>query len=274
MAGDYNRFSSALTAGNGYSCCPIARTQNGRTATVHRARHGRRKRLPALSAHARSRQAGGALRRPLPDHRLRPVEPGELGDPVGLRADPVQVAVAGRARAADLGRARLLRLLRHRGAGADAHGRILVPRHRRLGLPEPPPHRGVPRRRGAGLRRRPHLQDEHPADDRLPLPEAGAIATIACLPIKKSEANQFGIVQVDEQWRVVGFQEKPERDPDHHPRRSRALPRLDGQLRVRARAARRGAARRRRARVAPRLRAQHPAGDGQVRARSSPTTSA
>ena len=40
-----------------------------------------------------------------------------------------------------------------------------------------------------------------------------AIATIACLPIKKSEASQFGIVQVDADWRVVGFQEKPDRDP-------------------------------------------------------------
>jgi glucose-1-phosphate adenylyltransferase len=43
--------------------------------------------------------------------------------------------------------------------------------------------------------------------------QKGAIATIACLPIKKSEANQFGIVEVDEDWRVVGFQEKPDRDP-------------------------------------------------------------
>ncbi len=40
-----------------------------------------------------------------------------------------------------------------------------------------------------------------------------AIATIACLPIKKSEANQFGIVQVDDEGRVVGFQEKPDKDP-------------------------------------------------------------
>jgi glucose-1-phosphate adenylyltransferase len=43
--------------------------------------------------------------------------------------------------------------------------------------------------------------------------QKGAMATIACLPIKKSEANQFGIVQVDEHWRVVGFQEKPDHDP-------------------------------------------------------------
>jgi glucose-1-phosphate adenylyltransferase len=43
--------------------------------------------------------------------------------------------------------------------------------------------------------------------------QKGAVATIACLPIKKAEANQFGIVQVDEDWKVVGFQEKPDKDP-------------------------------------------------------------
>ena len=43
--------------------------------------------------------------------------------------------------------------------------------------------------------------------------QKNAIATIACLPIKKSEASQFGIVQVDDEGRVIGFQEKPERDP-------------------------------------------------------------
>ncbi|HEY5448365.1 MAG TPA: sugar phosphate nucleotidyltransferase, partial [Polyangia bacterium] len=43
--------------------------------------------------------------------------------------------------------------------------------------------------------------------------QKGAIATVACLPIKKSEASQFGIVQVDDDWRIIGFQEKPEHDP-------------------------------------------------------------
>ena len=43
--------------------------------------------------------------------------------------------------------------------------------------------------------------------------QKNAVATIACLPIKKAEANQFGIVQVDDEGRVIGFQEKPERDP-------------------------------------------------------------
>ncbi|MES1209907.1 MAG: glucose-1-phosphate adenylyltransferase [Pseudomonadota bacterium] len=43
--------------------------------------------------------------------------------------------------------------------------------------------------------------------------ERNAIATIACLPIPVGEAHQFGIVQVDGEGRVIGFQEKPERDP-------------------------------------------------------------
>jgi glucose-1-phosphate adenylyltransferase len=43
--------------------------------------------------------------------------------------------------------------------------------------------------------------------------ERNAIATVACLPVPVSSASEFGIVQVDEQQRVIGFQEKPERDP-------------------------------------------------------------
>ncbi|HEX3693885.1 MAG TPA: glucose-1-phosphate adenylyltransferase [Polyangia bacterium] len=40
-----------------------------------------------------------------------------------------------------------------------------------------------------------------------------AVATVACLPVSKDEASQFGIVQVDDEGRIIGFQEKPERDP-------------------------------------------------------------
>ena len=39
--------------------------------------------------------------------------------------------------------------------------------------------------------------------------EQDAIATVAAIPIPIKEANQFGIIQVDENWRIVGFQEKP-----------------------------------------------------------------
>lgn len=43
--------------------------------------------------------------------------------------------------------------------------------------------------------------------------QKNAVATIACLPIPVAEAHQFGIVQIDAEGRVVGFQEKPERNP-------------------------------------------------------------
>jgi glucose-1-phosphate adenylyltransferase len=42
--------------------------------------------------------------------------------------------------------------------------------------------------------------------------EKDSIATVACLPIPVAEASQFGIVQTDAEGRIVGFQEKPERD--------------------------------------------------------------
>lgn len=39
--------------------------------------------------------------------------------------------------------------------------------------------------------------------------EAGAIATIACLPVELKYSDQFGAIQVDESMRITGFQEKP-----------------------------------------------------------------
>jgi glucose-1-phosphate adenylyltransferase len=41
----------------------------------------------------------------------------------------------------------------------------------------------------------------------------GAVATVACIPVPVEEAGAFGIVQVDAEGRIVGFQEKPDRDP-------------------------------------------------------------
>lgn len=37
----------------------------------------------------------------------------------------------------------------------------------------------------------------------------GAEATVAVLPVKIEEASHFGIVEIDEDWRIVGFEEKP-----------------------------------------------------------------
>jgi glucose-1-phosphate adenylyltransferase len=49
----------------------------------------------------------------------------------------------------------------------------------------------------------------------------GADATIAAIAVPRSESARFGVLQVDADWRVVGFQEKPRDgapipgDPDH-----------------------------------------------------------
>ena len=40
--------------------------------------------------------------------------------------------------------------------------------------------------------------------------EIGADLTIAAYPVPRSEASAFGVIQVDEQNRIIGFQEKPE----------------------------------------------------------------
>jgi glucose-1-phosphate adenylyltransferase len=42
--------------------------------------------------------------------------------------------------------------------------------------------------------------------------EKDAIATVACLPVPVSAAHDFGIVETDSEGRIVGFQEKPEKD--------------------------------------------------------------
>jgi glucose-1-phosphate adenylyltransferase len=40
--------------------------------------------------------------------------------------------------------------------------------------------------------------------------DTGADCTVACLPFdRKQAAHQFGIIEVDENWRIVGFEEKP-----------------------------------------------------------------
>lgn len=39
--------------------------------------------------------------------------------------------------------------------------------------------------------------------------EKGAVLTIAAIPIKREMSNQFGIIEIDDEWRIVGFEEKP-----------------------------------------------------------------
>ncbi|MCP4180876.1 MAG: glucose-1-phosphate adenylyltransferase [bacterium] len=39
--------------------------------------------------------------------------------------------------------------------------------------------------------------------------EKDATVTVAAIPVPVEEASEFGVIQVDEEWRIVGFQEKP-----------------------------------------------------------------
>jgi glucose-1-phosphate adenylyltransferase len=44
--------------------------------------------------------------------------------------------------------------------------------------------------------------------------ETGAAATVACLPVPKEEASAFGVIEVDEKWKIRGFVEKPKDPPE------------------------------------------------------------
>ena len=52
--------------------------------------------------------------------------------------------------------------------------------------------------------------------------EKKADATIACLPTPIEEASRFGVIQIDDDWKIVGFEEKPEK-PKPIPGRPDAL---------------------------------------------------
>jgi len=54
--------------------------------------------------------------------------------------------------------------------------------------------------------------------------ESGAEATIGCIPVDRQEASQFGVMGVDENMRVVKFEEKPANPPamPNHPEKSLA----------------------------------------------------
>jgi glucose-1-phosphate adenylyltransferase len=40
--------------------------------------------------------------------------------------------------------------------------------------------------------------------------ESGARATVASLPVPKKDASAFGVIRIDDDWRITGFEEKPE----------------------------------------------------------------
>src|SRR5262249_26072707 len=86
----------------GTRCSDVSWTPDTR-GPINAARPGprpdprRREGLAPRALDARAQQAGGAVRRPLPHRRFRPLELRELPDPLALRPGPVHVAVPDRA---------------------------------------------------------------------------------------------------------------------------------------------------------------------------------
>ena len=143
-----------------------SRPQPGPAQAHRRAGAGRRARQPAEEPHRPARQAGGVLRRQVPDHRLRAVQLPELRHPPHRRHHAVQEPQPDAPPAARLGlpEERDERVRRPDARAAACRRGELVPRHGRCRVPEPG-HPGQLRRRlhrRAG--RRPHLQDELRAD--------------------------------------------------------------------------------------------------------------
>jgi len=46
----------------------------------------------------------------------------------------------------------------------------------------------------------------------------GALCTVSAFPVPIEDASEFGVIEVDEDWRMIGFEEKPAR-PKHMPGR-------------------------------------------------------
>ena len=106
----------------------------------HRARRGCGR--AALAPDAGSRQAGGLLRRPVPDHRLRPQQLHQLRPAPHLHRHAVQVALAQPPHPAGLEhRVGGTRRVHRDPAAAEARRRAVVPGHGRRGLPESLLHR-------------------------------------------------------------------------------------------------------------------------------------
>ena len=184
-----------------------------------------------------SRQAGRLLRRALPHHRLRAEQLHQLRAAPDLHRHAVQVAVAQPAHPHGLEhRVGGARRVHRDSAAAEARRRALVSGHGRRGLPEPLlDHAREPALPDRAVRRS-RLQDGLRADAALPSGARRRASRWRRSKCRSRDASRFGIVAIDEQERVTGFQEKPKNaDPDSRLARSRAG--VDGRLHLRHRRA-------------------------------------
>ncbi len=196
-----------------------------------RGHHGRRPRRAPQAPDRSPLQAGDAVRRQVPHHRLRALELRQLRHPPHLDHDAVQGALADPAHPARLGLpARRVRRVRRGDPGAAADGQFLVSRHGRLALPEPADHPPAPPAARAGAGRRSHLQDGLRPDARLARGEAR----------RHHRRRRRGAARAGD---GVRRDERRRRLPHHqvlgeaegargHPRPRAVRARLDGHLRV------------------------------------------
>ena len=195
---------------------------------------GRRQRVAAGAAHARSGQAGRAVRRHLSHHRFHAVELPQQRPAPDSRAHAVQgdePRPPHHARLAELSVPRAGRVHRRRAAAA-ADRRAVVPGHGRRRLPEHL-HAG----KGAAA----NTSSSWPATTSTRWTTASwspstrttnADVTIAALRVQAKEAaRQFGIMQVDDDEPRHRLRGKAGRAQDD-PRQPGLLPGVDGHLRV------------------------------------------
>ena len=197
----------------------------------------------------------------LPAHRLRAVQPGERRLPAHLRADPVQVALAGPPHHPDLADVDGAGQLRHAGAGPAAPRPALVHRQRRRDPAVVEPDLRRQARLHHRVRRRPRVPDG-------PAPDGPAAHRFRCRGHRRGHPGAAGRghrVRRDRRRprtarSAASWRSRPTRPA------CRTAPtslRLDGQLRVHHRGPARCAARRRRGRgLGARHGRQHHPDDG------------
>ena len=159
-----SRMSSPTSRAHPHSLVrPLTRTNlrgDGSTTGARDGAGGRRGQAPA-AAHERPGQAGGAVRRHVPHHRLLPLELRQRQVPQDRRAHAVQEPQPRPPHQPDVALLDAARRLRDAGAGPDAARPAVVPGLGRRDLPEPQPDlRRAPRHR-VRVRRRPHLPHGH-----------------------------------------------------------------------------------------------------------------
>src|SRR3569833_827041 len=172
------------------------------------------RRRPGFSikaAHPLARQTRRALRRQIPHHRFSAVQLPQFRHPPHRGAHAIQGAFADPPHPAGLGiSARRTRRVRRAGARAAARENVVVYRHRRRRVSESRHHPQSPPQFVLVL-----AGDHIYKMDYNPMlayhVAKGADLTIGAIEVPVDYAKAFGVMAVDNDWRVTSFAEKPDK---------------------------------------------------------------